>query len=59
MSGDQIYSKSVDIWAIGLIMYELISLKHPLWDKTHNKQTYREKMMSFKKLKFNHKFNRY
>lgn len=33
ITGDHLYSKSVDIWAVGFIMYELIALKHPLWDK--------------------------
>lgn len=40
-------------------MYELINLKHPLWDKTQNKESYREKVLNFKKLKFGHRFNRF
>lgn len=27
------YGKPVDIWAAGLIMYELISGIHPIWRK--------------------------
>ena len=59
MSGDLIYSKSVDIWAVGFIMYELISLRHPLWDKHSNKESYREKVLNFKKLKFGSRFTRH
>ena len=59
MSGDLIYSKSVDIWAVGFIMYELITLRHPLWDKNSNKDSYREKVLNFKKLKFGNRFSRY
>lgn len=59
MSGDLIYSKSVDIWAVGFIMYELLTLRHPLWDKHSNKDTYREKVLNFKKLKFGSRFSRF
>ena len=57
--GELLYSKSVDIWAVGVIMYELIALRHPLWDKQQNKESYREKVLNFKKLKFGNKFNRF
>ena len=59
MSGDLSYSKSVDIWAVGFIMYELISLRHPLWDKNQDKESYREKVLNFRKLKFSNKFSRH
>ena len=59
MSGDQIYSKSVDIWAVGFIMYELIALRHPLWTKYETKESYRETVLNFKKLRYGHRFNKY
>jgi len=27
------YGKPADIWAIGFIIYELVTGKHPLWEK--------------------------
>lgn len=39
------YGKPADVWAVGFIMYELLSLKHPLWNmETDNRDTYREKI---------------
>jgi len=31
MLGEAPYGKPVDIWAVGFMMYELISGSHPLW----------------------------
>jgi len=52
MFGDATYGKPIDLWAVGFIMYELISGQHPLWQKGEDKQNYREKMKNFKKLSF-------
>jgi len=49
----------VDIWAVGLIMYEIISLKHPLWENNMEKEAYRDKVKNLKKIKFGHRFNRW
>lgn len=37
MSNLTTYGKPVDLWAIGFIMYELISGRHPLWVKGENR----------------------
>jgi len=37
MFGGTSYGKPVDIWAVGFIMYELISGKHPLWGRKEDK----------------------
>lgn len=34
------YGKSIDIWALGFIMYELISGSHPLWKKGQDRHEY-------------------
>jgi serine/threonine protein kinase len=52
MFGETSYGKPVDIWAIGFIMFELISGKHPLWTRKEDKQEYKEKLRSFKKFDF-------
>ena len=59
MSGDLTYSKSVDIWAVGFIMYELIQLRHPMLEKDQDKESYREKVLNMQKLKFSNRFNWY
>ena len=41
------YGKAVDIWAVGLIMFELISCRHPLWTGGIDKKQYREKAQGF------------
>lgn len=56
MAGGQCYGKSVDVWAVGFIMYELIAGKHPLWEKGEDKKKYREKILNFKKLRFGRRF---
>jgi|LauGreDrversion4_2_1035121.scaffolds.fasta_scaffold381073_2 serine/threonine protein kinase len=53
MYGDVTYGKPIDIWAVGIIMYEIISGVHPTWQKGEDKSSYREKMKSFKKITFN------
>jgi serine/threonine protein kinase len=40
MFGSSTYGKPVDIWATGLIMYELINGKHPLFVKGEDRQSY-------------------
>ena len=47
MAQDQVYGKPIDIWATGLIMYELISGYHPLWEKGETKEEYKEKTIQF------------
>jgi len=44
------YSKSVDMWAIGIIMYEILTGgKHPLYDRTiDDKQSLTEKLLKCK-----------
>jgi len=50
MIGDVTYGKPVDIWAVGLIMFELISGKHLLWQGKEDKNTYKERVKSLKQL---------
>lgn len=53
------YGKPVDIWAVGFMMYELISGKHPLWRNGDDNNSYREKAQNFKKLKYGRRFNKF
>jgi serine/threonine protein kinase len=46
----------VDVWAAGFIMYEIIAGRHPLWEKGEDKKKYREKVLSFKELKYGKRF---
>ena len=48
MMGSISYGKSVDIWANGFIMYEMITGKHPLYVKGEDKLSYKEKLKNFK-----------
>jgi len=57
MQGGQLYGKAVDIWAVGFIMYEMISGKHPLWEKGDDKVRYKAKAINFKKLRYGRKFS--
>jgi len=52
------YGKSVDIWAVGFIMYELLSAKHPLWRSGDSVQSYKKKVMTFTHLNYGRRFNR-
>ena len=47
------YSKSVDMWAIGIIMYEILTGgRHPLYDRSvDDKSTLTEKLMNCKEIK--------
>eukprot|EP00347_Sterkiella_histriomuscorum_P022213 403331274 len=58
MFGETTYGKPVDIWAVGFIMYELISGQHPLWTRKEDKQQYKDKLRALKKIDFScHKFS--
>lgn len=59
MDGGQSYGKAVDIWAIGFIMYELISGVHPIFKKGDDKVKYREKLLKLKHLHFGSCFNEF
>ncbi len=53
--GETSYGKSVDLWAVGFIMYELISGMHPLYVRGEDKQSYKEKLKNFKTVSFNNR----
>jgi serine/threonine protein kinase len=58
MFGETSYGKPVDIWAVGFIMYELLSGKHPLWQGKEDKTQYRDKLRNLKKLDYSsHNFS--
>jgi serine/threonine protein kinase len=42
----QQYSKPVDLWNVGLIMYELLSNQHPLLAKGDNRDKYQNKLLA-------------
>ena len=51
------YGKPADVWAVGFMMYEMIALKHPLWDiETDTRDSYREKLKSNPKISNNTDF---
>lgn len=57
MAGGQVYGKSVDLWAVGFIMYELLKGKHPLWAKNETVESYKKKVMNFTGLRYNSRFS--
>ena len=59
MEGGKIYGKAVDVWAVGFIMYELLSGKHPLWSRHDDNDTYKQKLKDFTKFRFGRRFNKY
>ena len=50
MFGEVSYGKAIDLWATGLIMYELIIGQHAIWQKGEDKPAYKEKMKAYKGL---------
>lgn len=46
------YAKKADIWAAGVIMYELITGRHPMWEPGEGKAEMEERMKSFKGFRF-------
>lgn len=47
----QDYTKSVDVWAIGIIMHYLITCgKHPFYDYSDNVDTFKKKLSALKKV---------
>lgn len=52
MFGGKRYGKSVDVWAVGFIMFELITLQHPLYTKGETKQSYKEKILNYEQLNY-------
>ncbi len=42
----QYYCKAVDIWAVGIIMYMVIAGKHPLFEQSDTKATYKQKLQA-------------
>lgn len=60
MAGGQLYGKAVDIWAVGLIMYELIAARHPIWTTGLDKAAYKKKALAFQKIEFSsRRFNKF
>ncbi len=56
MSPEQIekktYSKTVDIWSIGIIMFMLLFKKHPFYKNGENRDSYISDIQNRKKIKF-------
>ena len=50
------YGKPVDIFAAGVIMYELLSGRHPIYERGEDRMTYSDKLKKFSNLKFDSKF---
>lgn len=50
MFGETTYGKAVDVWAVGFIMYELITGQHPLWTRGQDKAGYKDKLRHFRNL---------
>ena len=46
------YAKKADIWASGVIMYELVTGRHPMWEPGEGKVEMEERMKSFKEFRF-------
>lgn len=45
-SNQQFYSRPVDLWSCGILMYTLIANNHPLADPTESKKSYLDKLKS-------------
>ena len=51
---NQEYTKSVDIWALGIIMHMLLTGgRHPFYSKNESKEKFIKKLQSLKKVEVN------
>ena len=58
MEGGKVYGKAVDVWAVGFIMYELVSGRHPVWTRGEDKQSYKKKALSLQKLRYSRRISK-
>lgn len=54
----QEYSKSIDVWSLGIIMYNLLSGgRHPIHTKGESTEKYQAKLLNNEKLSFDESFS--